>query len=114
MSKTDTTVTKIDSAHSPRGPYGEKYLAAGKSMAMRMWEREKPGGEKPSSRRQYETIGYVLEGRAELRIEGQTVVLEPGNSWVVPEGAEHTYAILETFSAIEVTHPPYFAHGRED
>jgi hypothetical protein len=40
--------------------------------------------------------------------------LEPGNSWVVPEGAEHSYTILETFSAIEVTHPPYFAHGRDD
>lgn len=114
MTKTDTTVTKIDSSRSPTGPHGEKYLAAGKSMAMRMWENEEPAERKPPSRRDYETIGYVLRGRAELHLEGQMVLLEPGNSWVVPKGAEHTYRILETFTAIEVTHPPFMVHGREE
>jgi uncharacterized cupin superfamily protein len=33
-------------------------------------------------------------------------VLEAGDSWLVPQGAEHTYAILETFTAIEATSPP--------
>ncbi len=110
----DTTVTKIDSATSPVGPDGEVYLASGKSMAMRMWRDEQPADAKPMVRRDYETVGYVLSGRAELQIEGQTVTLEPGNSWVVPRGAEHTYRILETFSAVEATHPPYHVHGRED
>ena len=114
MSKTDTTVIKVDSAHSPKGPNGEKYLAAGKSVAMRMWENEPPAKAKPASRREYETVGYVLKGRAELHLEGQMVLLEPGSSWVVPEGAEHSYTVLEAFSAIEVTHPPYMVHGREE
>ncbi len=109
----DTTITKIDSAASPVGPDGEVYLASGKSMAMRMWRDEQPAGAKPMARRDYETIGYVLSGRAELHIEGQTVLLEPGNSWVVPRGAEHTYTILESFTAVETTHPPYHVHGRE-
>ena len=33
----DTTVTKIDSRHSPRGPHGEVYLASGTGIAMRLW-----------------------------------------------------------------------------
>lgn len=115
MSETavDTTVTKIDSRHSPRGALGQKYLASGVSVAMRLWDEE-PGEEKPESRRDYETVGYVLDGRAELLLEGQTVLLEPGNSWVVPKGARHTYRILERFQAVEATSPPAHAHGRDE
>ena len=53
----------------------------------------------------YETVGYVISGRAELLSEGQTVVLAPGDSWVVPKGARHAYKILEPFTAVEATHP---------
>ncbi|MDX2153102.1 MAG: hypothetical protein SFV54_20325 [Bryobacteraceae bacterium] len=38
----DTTIMKVDSAHSPTGKHGETYLASGKSLAMRLW-REQPG-----------------------------------------------------------------------
>jgi quercetin dioxygenase-like cupin family protein len=110
----DTTVTKIDSAHSPTGEMGQKYLATGIGLAMRLWEREEPGEAKPLVRREYETVGYVLEGRAELQLEGQTVLLAKGDSWVVPKGAEHSYRILETFSAVEATHPPAHVHGRDE
>jgi quercetin dioxygenase-like cupin family protein len=109
----DTTVTKIDSSHSPRGSMGQKYLASGVSVGMRLWEEE-PGEDKPERSREYETVGFVLEGRAELRLEGQTVLLEEGNSWVVPKGARHTYKILETFRAVEATSPPGHAHGRDE
>jgi quercetin dioxygenase-like cupin family protein len=33
------------------------------------------------------------------------VLLSAGDSWIVPKGAEHTYKILENFTAVEVTHP---------
>lgn len=33
---TDTTVTKVSSAHSPTGEQGEVYLASGKRLSMRM------------------------------------------------------------------------------
>jgi quercetin dioxygenase-like cupin family protein len=75
---------------------------------------EEPGEAKPAIRRNYETIGYVLRGRAELTLEGQTVKLEAGDSWVVPNGAEHSYRILETFSAVEATSPPAEVHGRDE
>ncbi|GAB2775771.1 quercetin dioxygenase-like cupin family protein [Hymenobacter luteus] len=110
----DTTITKVDSRFSPKGADGEKYLASGVHVAMRLWENEQPGDPKEPTARAYETVGYVLSGRAELHIEGQMVVLEPGNSWVVPKGAAHTYKILEAFSAVEATTPPAQAHGRDE
>ena len=110
----ETTVTKIDSRHSPRGAMGQKYLASGKKLAMRLWENEEPGEAGEATAREYETVGYVVSGRAELHIEGQMVILEPGNSWVVPEGARHAYKILESFTAVEATSPPAQAHGRDD
>lgn len=112
----DTTVTKIDSVHSPRGEMGQKYLASGKSIAMRLWEETPaPDNPKPPAARDYETVGYVISGRAELHLEaGQMVLLGPGDSWVVPHGASHTYKILEPFTAVEATHPPAQVHGRDE
>jgi quercetin dioxygenase-like cupin family protein len=109
----DTTVTKVDSTSSPVGAMGQKYLASGVGLEMRLWEAIEPGDPKPEVSRDYETVGYVISGRAELRIEGQTVVLEPGNSWVVPKGSMHTYRVLEAFTAVEATHPPAHVHDRD-
>ncbi|MEH2384179.1 MAG: cupin domain-containing protein [Nostoc sp.] len=110
----DSTVTKIDSTHSPKGKLGQKYLASGKDVAIRLWEDEQPNEHKEPSSRDYETVGYVINGRAQLDIEGQTILLEPGNSWVVPKGASHTYKILEPFTAVEATSPPAQVHGRDE
>lgn len=110
----DTSVKKVDSAHSPKGEMGQKYLASGKSISMRLWEDEQPGEAKEPTQREYETVGYVIKGRAELHIEGQMLLLETGNSWVVPKGASHTYKILESFTAVEATSPPSQVHGREE
>lgn len=112
----DTTVTKIDSAHSPHGAMGQKYLASGKSVSMRLWENEPPteDGEKEPTARDYETVGYVISGKAELHVEGQTVLLEQGNSWVVPKGSRHAYKILEPFTAVEATAPPAQVHQRDE
>lgn len=108
----DTSVIKVDAATSPKGEMGQKYLAAGKTVSMRLWENQRPQ-EKPAHRRDYETVGYVIAGSAELTIEGQTIRLEKGNSWVVPKGAEHAYRILESFTAVEATAPPAEVHGRD-
>ena len=110
----DTTIIKVNSAHSPRGAQGQVYLASGKNIAMRMWVEEEADEAKEPSSREYETVGYVIEGRAELHSEGQMVLLEPGDSWVVPEGASHTYKILEPFTAVEATYPPAHVHGRDE
>lgn len=111
----DTTVTKVDSTHSPHGEMGQKYLASGRNIAMRLWEATPVGDPKPPMARDYETVGYVIAGRAELHLEeDQKVQLGPGDSWVVPQGATHTYKILEPFTAVEATNPPAQAHGRDE
>lgn len=109
----DTTVKKVNSAHSPRGEMGQKYLVSGKSIALRLWERE-PAEATGTSQREYEIAGYAISGRAELELEGQTVLLEPGDAWIVPKGARHSYKILEPFTAVEATSPPARVHARDE
>lgn len=110
----DTSVKKVDSSNSPKGQLGQKYLASGKTVSMRLWENEPPNEPKEPSTREYETVGYVISGRAELHLEGQMVLLEPGDSWVVPKGSSHTYKILEPLTAVEATSPPAQVHGRDE
>lgn len=83
-------------------------------MAMRLWEEELPEAPQPPTQRDYETVGYVIKGRAELHLEGQKAVFEPGDAWLVPKGARHTYHILEPFTAVEATYPPAHVHGRDE
>ena len=111
---TDTTLMKVSSEASPKGQMGQIYLATGKKVSMRMWRDEQPQDGKESATREYETVGYVISGRAELTIEGQTIRLEPGDSWLVPAGARHTYKIMEAFTAVEATAPPAQVHGRDE
>jgi quercetin dioxygenase-like cupin family protein len=91
---------------------GQRYLASGVHISMRLWEEE-PGQAKPQTCRDYETVGYVIAGRAELHLEGQMVLLEPGDSWVVPKMALHTYRILERLTAVEATYPSAAVHARD-
>jgi len=109
----DTTIKKVSSRSSPKGDMGQVYLASGKRVSMRLWRDEEPQA-KDAVRRDYETVGYVIAGRAELTLEGQTIKLEPGDSWLVPAGAEHSYRILEVFTAVEATAPPAQVHGRDE
>ncbi len=99
-------VQKVSSPDAPRGSDGQIQLVAGDRVSMRMWLEEEPADSKPVSTRTYETVGFVLTGRAELHIDGRVVDLVEGDSWIVPAGVSHTYKILETFSAIEATSPP--------
>ena len=109
----DTTIKKVESTTSPRGEMGQKYLVAGKRVSMRLWELE-PGSKFEATSRDYETVGYVISGRATLDLEGQTLNLKAGDSWLVPAGAMHQYTILEPFMAVEATAPPAEVHGRDE
>lgn len=110
----DATVKKVSAHTAPAGAMGQRYLATGKRVSMRLWQEEPEEGGKHATRRAYETVGYVVSGRAELVLEGQTLRLEPGDSWLVPADAEHTYRILEPFVAVEATAPPAEVHGRDE
>ena len=109
----DTTIKKVESASSPKGEMGQRYLVAGKRVSMRIWIDEPGGKLKGPSSREYETVGYVISGSAKLEIEGQTLNLKRGDSWLVPAGAMHQYTIIEPFTAVEATCPPAEVHGRD-
>jgi quercetin dioxygenase-like cupin family protein len=110
----DTSVKKVDSQYSPHGKLGQKYLASGKSIGMRLWELKAGQQREEEAARDYEVVGYALEGEAELEIEGQNVLLKTGDSWVVPKGARHSYRIKGHFKAVEATSPPAHVHGRDE
>jgi quercetin dioxygenase-like cupin family protein len=93
---TDTTVKKVSSVTSPTGDEGQVYLASGKRVSMRLWRDEEPTQDKPPRKHEYEVVGFVISGRAELIIEGQTVRLEPGDSWLVPADSEHSPSMVYT------------------
>jgi quercetin dioxygenase-like cupin family protein len=104
----DTTIKKVEAASSPRGEMGQ-----GKRVSMRLSDLE-PGSEvKHTTSRDYETVGYVISGSAKLELEGQTLLLKEGDSWLVPASAAHQYTITEHFKAIEATSPPAEVHGRD-
>jgi quercetin dioxygenase-like cupin family protein len=109
----DTTIKKVEAASSPRGEMGQKYLVAGKRVSMRLWIDEPGGKLKAPTARDYETVGYVISGSAKLDLEGQTLNLKAGDSWLVPAGAMHQYTIVEPFTAVEATAPPAEVHGRD-
>ena len=92
---------------------GQKYLVAGKRVSMRLWAEEAGGKLKAPTARDYETVGYAISGSAKLEVEGQTLNLKRGDSWLVPAGAMHRYTILEAFTAVEATAPPAEVHGRD-
>ncbi|HSG49048.1 MAG TPA: hypothetical protein VLA43_14600 [Longimicrobiales bacterium] len=57
--------------------------------------------------------GSERAARAELRLEGQTLILEPGDCWVVPRNTRHSYTVPEPFTAVEATSPPARIQGRD-
>jgi quercetin dioxygenase-like cupin family protein len=110
----DTTVKKVQADASPTGDMNQKYLVSGKAMGMRMWQNEPPTEGQGLHERPYETVGYVIAGKAKLHLEGQEVLLEAGDSWLVPAGAAHRYEIVEELTAVEATSPPARIDHRDE
>lgn len=96
---------KVSQGDTTHGEYGEHHLIEGAASGMRLWHREEPNADKPEHTRDYEILGYVIEGRVELVLGGQTVSLAPGDSYLVPRGVPHTFRVTETLTAVEVTTP---------
>jgi quercetin dioxygenase-like cupin family protein len=107
----DTTIKKVEAGTSPRGEMGQRYLVAGKRVSMRLWVQDPGTKLKVPTVRDLETVGYVISGSARLDLEGQTLNLKSGDSWLVPAGTMHQYTIIEPFTAVEATAPPAEVHG---
>ncbi|WP_182869552.1 cupin domain-containing protein [Rhodopirellula sp. JC639] len=95
------------------GAMGQEYLVSGKQVALRRWS-EQPGDFSQLRRRDYEIVGFVLEGTLQVVLDGETATLHSGDSWLVPEGADHRYRVIEPVVAIEATCPPARFNDRDD
>ncbi|BBN94014.1 cupin 2 conserved barrel domain protein [Deinococcus grandis] len=96
---------KVSQSDTTHGTDGEHHLVKGQQSSMRLWHREEPNADKPESTHEYETLGYVIEGRVDLIVNGETISLQPGDSYHVPAGVPHTFRVTETLTAVEVTTP---------
>lgn len=94
------------------GEQGQQYLATGKNVALRRWV-EKAGEGCGLRTSEYETVGIVLKGKVELTLGDEKAMLEAGQSWLVPAGAQHAYRVIEDIDVIEATSPPerFTNHG---
>jgi mannose-6-phosphate isomerase-like protein (cupin superfamily) len=106
-------LSKVTVNESPLGEMGQRYLASGARVSLRLWDEDQSDLPSPLTRRDYETVGFVIAGRAELEINGEWSELERGDSWVVPAGTPHRYRIMERFTAVEATSPPAHQYGRD-
>ena len=109
----DDGVGKITVTAASTGEMGQRYLAAGSRVGMRLWAEQPTSNGKPQAARDYETVGYVVSGRARLVTGDEALDLGPGDSWIVPAGVEHTYEIVEELTAVEATAPPARQGGRD-
>jgi len=78
-------------AHLARTTLGEVYLAAGTVVPL----HEHP----------HEQITYVLEGRLEFTVAGETQVLEPGMAALIPGVAPHSGRALTACRVLDVFSP---------
>lgn len=85
-----------------------KTLTYGEKMSMTEFKMIK-GGDLPPHVHPHEQIGILISGLIELKIGDEVFRAEPGDSWSIPGGVEHSAAVLEDSIAIEV-----FAPVRED
>ena len=89
------------------GARGERLLARGRHVALRLWERQ-PGGETaPEHANPYEYVAYVQSGALRLRIgDDPAVEVHAGDSYVVRAGTPYGFEVLETATVLEAVAPP--------
>ncbi len=97
----------INEKEAREGEKGEKLLVSGSQVSLRSWIHSEPKKDKKFHTTPYETVGYVIEGKLRVQFkEGSDQLLMPGDSWVVPEGSEHRYEILEPSHVVEAINQP--------
>jgi quercetin dioxygenase-like cupin family protein len=81
-----------------------KTLVHGEKTLMVEFRMEK-GALLPHHSHPHEQTGYLLSGRMEMTINGETFLVEPGDSWCIAGDIEHSAVILEDTIAVEVFSP---------
>ncbi len=96
----------VRGAHASSGEGGERLLVKGERMALRLWEREAVGTQKPEHANPYEYVAYVVEGVLRVTIDGHAFEVKRGDSYCVPADTKYSLEILEEATVVEATAPP--------
>lgn len=64
------------------------------------------GSKLPAHSHPYEQTGYLLKGKIVLTIGNNSYDVNPGDSWCIDSGVEHSADITEDSEALEIFSPP--------
>jgi len=87
----------MESAYLSTLVHGEKTLMAQFSIAR--------GSVIPLHSHPHEQTGFMVSGKLRFKVENEILEVEPGDSWCIPGGAEHSVDALEDSVVIEVFSP---------
>jgi len=94
------------SSDATTGDRGERLLAAGDQVALRVWEHEPAGETAPEHANEYEYVAYVTDGLMRVRIgDDEPVEVGVGDSYVVPAGTPYGFEIVERATVVEAVSP---------
>jgi quercetin dioxygenase-like cupin family protein len=102
----------VTRADAPNGPRGEKLMAHGDALALRVWEREPQGEASPSHSNDYEYVAYVAAGALRVQIgDDDAQEVRAGDSYVVPANTPYGFEVLEAATVVEAVSPASAAGG---
>ena len=67
--------------------------------------RVKKGALIPNHSHPHEQTGYLVSGKMEMTIDGETFSVKPGDSWCIAGDIEHSAVFLEDAVAVEIFSP---------
>ena len=80
-------------------------LAVGQqSMVTRM--NYKVGNNVPLHSHPNEQSGYIISGKYRIQYQNISEILNPGDSYSIPENIEHSWEVIENGEVIDVFTPP--------
>ena len=96
----------VSSSDATTGDRGERLLARGERVGLRVWEHEPAGETSPEHANDYEYVAYLAEGAMRVRIgDAEAVELRAGDSYVVPAGTPYAFEITERAKVVEAVTP---------
>lgn len=94
------------SAEAVTGDRGERLLARGEQVALRVWEHEPAGETAPEHANEYEYVAYLTDGLMRVRIgDAEPVEVGVGDSYVVPARTPYAFEIVERATVVEAVWP---------
>jgi quercetin dioxygenase-like cupin family protein len=83
--------------------YRARFLHS-ENMTLAYWDVD-PGAELPEHSHPHEQIANVLEGKFELTVAGESMILEPGMVAVIPSQVPHSGKALTPCRLLDAFHP---------